>query len=70
MASNPKYRVGQEVLAVRGPGRAMEAERWNIGKKGIVVGIHKFHKSEHHYSVCFNTKDVPDNVDESCLERA
>lgn len=69
MAKNPKYHMGQKVRAVRGPGGAMEAERANIGHEGHVVGIHKFHGAEHHYTVVFGHR-WEDSADESCLERA
>lgn len=67
MAKNPKFRMGDPVRAVRGPGGAMEAERRNIGKTGYVVGVHKFHGAAHHYTVSFD--GVQDNADECCLER-
>ena len=69
MAKNPTYRMGQKVRAVRGPGGKMEADWRNIGLEGHVIGVHKFHGSEHHYAVTFGP-GREDSVDESCLERA
>lgn len=61
-----KYSEGQLVLAVRGPGSAMEAERRNIGKVGEVVRVAFFKGcTKPYYEIQF--KSGLDSVDESCL---
>ena len=61
----PKFRLTQEVVAVKGSG--MQAESRHLGRVCWIKGIHLFRgDTEHHYSVVFNDGST-DSIDESCL---
>lgn len=68
-SKKPMYSVGDQLIAVKGPGNAMQPEPRLIGKVCYVKGVHFFHgDTEHHYSVAFND-GTPDSIDQSCLRR-
>lgn len=67
-----KYRMGDLLVGVRGPGTDVEVERCNIGKTGVVVGMVTMRgDTQHHYTIQYDTGNASykDSADESCLER-
>ena len=63
-----KYKVGQAVRAVKGPGGALQPEPCNLGRVGTVVDVQQFARSQACYVVAFSD-DSTDTIDENCLEK-
>lgn len=64
-----KYRRTDAVVAVKGPGAAMQPEPRHLGRVCFIQGVHLFRgDTEHHYSVVFDGGST-DSIDESCLRR-
>ena len=62
-----KYKAGQVVRAVTGPGGALQPEPCNLGRVGTVVDVQQFARSQACYVVAFS--DSTDTIDENCLEK-
>jgi hypothetical protein len=62
-----KFRLGDSVRAVSGPGYALQPEHRNLGRCGTVTEVHPHIACEAHYVVAFGP-DHQDTIDESCLE--
>lgn len=68
--ANPKYRMGDKVRGVKGPGGSMEPERRNLGREGFITGVCILRGAGcHHYTVLYSDTST-DHIDETCLERA
>lgn len=62
-----KFRMTDVVVAVKGPGAAMQPEPRHLGRVCLIKGVHLFRgDTEHHYSVVFDDGST-DSIDESCL---
>lgn len=64
-----RYRVGQTVRAVKGPGGALQPEPQHLGKHGTIMTVQAFTRSCACYVVDFGD-DRRDTIDETCLEKA
>lgn len=63
----PKYRVGQVMRAVRGPGGALNPEPRFLGRVGTIVGVQTFQRSQPVYVLDFEDLGE-DTIEEVCLE--
>lgn len=70
----PKYSIGQKVVAVKGPPKSIQPDAKNVGKLGKITQVHSFYGQEFYYEVLFenltayDARTRTDFIDEVCLE--